>query len=76
MPAASFTKNRAAFPIEELAKYIGKWVAFSPDGTKIIAAHEDVETVAQLVEQAGFDPQTVVFEGFPEEDTIYGGGLQ
>ncbi len=75
MPTASFTKNRAAFSIDELAKYIGKWVAFSPDGTMIVAAHEDVETVAQLVEQAGYDPQTVVFEGLPEEDTIYGGGL-
>ncbi len=75
MPAASFTKNRAVFPLDELAKYIGKWVAFSPDGTKIVAAHEDVETLDQLVCDAGYDPQTVVFEGVPEEDTVYGGGL-
>jgi hypothetical protein len=75
MPTATFTKNRAAFPVDELAQYIGKWVAFSPDGTKIVAAHEDLEALAQLLEQTGIDPQTVVFEGLPEEDTIYGGGL-
>jgi hypothetical protein len=30
--------NRETFPPEELLKYAGKWVAFSPDGSKIVAA--------------------------------------
>ncbi len=34
MPTAQFNKNRESFPLDELAKYEGKWVAFSPDGTK------------------------------------------
>jgi hypothetical protein len=75
MPITPFAKNRAAFPIDELAKFVGKWVAFTPDGTKIVAAHEDVLLLDQLVRDAGFDPRTVVFEGVPEEDTMYGGGL-
>jgi hypothetical protein len=72
MSAASFTRNRAAFPVDELEKYAGKWVAFDAGCTKILAAHEDVEELVKLVEQAGFDPQHVRFEGVPE-GTIYGG---
>lgn len=75
MSITTFAKNRAAFPVDELAKFVGKWVAFSPDGTKIVATHEDVEILDKLVRQAGYDPRAVVFEGVPEEDTIYGGGL-
>jgi hypothetical protein len=54
-------------------KYVGKWVAFSSDGTKIVASHEDPGVLGQLVQAAGFDLQDVVFEGIPEEDTILGG---
>ncbi len=67
------SSNRAAFPPEELLKYEGKWVAFSPDGSTIVAAHEDVESLVKLVEAAGFDPQTVWFEGVPDEDPFFGG---
>ncbi len=63
------------FPPEELLKYKGKWVAFSPDGSHIVAAHEEVKTLAELVKAAGYELQDVLFEGVPEEDTIYGGGL-
>ena len=66
-------RSRETFPPEELLKYVGKWVAYSPDGSKIIAAHEDVETLAKLVEAAGYDPQDVWFEGVPDEDPFFGG---
>jgi hypothetical protein len=69
---ALVSRNRAAFPVDELEKYAGKWVAFNPDCTKIVAAHEDTEELIKLVEQAGFDPQLVWFEGVPE-GAIYGG---
>ncbi len=36
-----FLANRANFPMEELAKYMGKWVAFSPDGSRILASATD-----------------------------------
>ncbi len=65
--------SRETFPPEELLKYAGKWVAFSPDGTKIVASHEDPGVLGKLVQAAGFDLQHVVFEGIPEEDTILGG---
>ena len=36
-----FIRNRSRFPVEELGKYIGQYVAWSPDGTGIIASDED-----------------------------------
>ena len=32
-----YLANRTMFPLEELAKYSGQWVAWSPDGTRIVA---------------------------------------
>ncbi len=72
MAPASVMRNRAAFPVDELEKYVGKWVAFDTDCTKTLAAHENVEELVKLIEQAGLDPQQVRFEGVPE-GTIYGG---
>jgi hypothetical protein len=63
-------RNRAAFPVDELEKYVGKWVAFDADCTKILASHEDVEELFKLIEHAGLDSQNVCFEGLPE-GTIY-----
>jgi hypothetical protein len=72
MTVAEQTKNRAAFPIDELEKHTGKWVAFDPTCTKIIASHENVEELVKLVRQAGYHPQDLWIEGLPE-GTIYGG---
>jgi hypothetical protein len=45
--------NRAAFPPEELLKYVGEWIAWSPDGTAIVAhsAESDMAVYAQLKEK-------------------------
>jgi hypothetical protein len=34
MNMQEFLKNRAAFPLTELAEHRGGWVAWSPDGTR------------------------------------------
>jgi hypothetical protein len=36
-----FQKNRQQFPPEQLAKYSGRYVAWSPDGTRILASDGD-----------------------------------
>lgn len=68
MPTAQFNKNRASFPFEELAKHEGKWVAFSPDGTKIVAEDADLSVLDQKVRAAGFNPSEVGFESVPAEE--------
>jgi hypothetical protein len=65
MISAQFRRNRAAFPRDELAKYQGKWVAFDPTGSKIVAADEDLIMLDQQVKAAGYDPEEVAFEGVP-----------
>ena len=55
-----YHKNRCRFPQEELAKYVGKFVAFSPDGTRILASGDTEEEMeAQLVAR-GIPPNQVV----------------
>ena len=62
-----FLANRAVFPVEELAKHMGKWVAFSPDGSRIAASAEDPELLDGLLQAAGEDPMQCVIEGIPDD---------
>jgi hypothetical protein len=69
----TYRKNRARFSTAELAKYRGHWVAFSLDGARIIAAHEDLATLDRLIAAAGEDPEQVAFERVDSDDTSLGG---
>jgi len=55
-----YERNRARFPPEELAKYGGKFVAFSPDGTRILESGDTEEEVEQKLVAAGIAPSQVV----------------
>ncbi len=55
-----YEENRSKFPLEELAKYAGKHVAFSPDGTRILASGESMEEVEEKLVAAGINPSQVV----------------
>ena len=55
-----YHENRNKFPPEELAKYCGKYVAFSPDGTRIVASGETEEEMEANVIAAGIHPSQVV----------------
>ncbi|MBI3468135.1 MAG: hypothetical protein HY000_34445 [Planctomycetes bacterium] len=70
----SFLSNRSRFPISELATYRGQWIAWSPDGTRIVASSEDPEKLDDLVQAAGEDPSQCVVTGIPDLDATLGGG--
>jgi hypothetical protein len=65
-----FLANRAAFPVEELAKFAGQWVAWSPDGTRIAASTRGPELLAAILEANGEDPSLCVVEGIPDAALI------
>jgi hypothetical protein len=76
MNMQEFIKNRSAFPAEELWKHIGKYVGWSPDGTKIVASDADELRLDASIRAAGYDPSEVVvsFVSDPDE-VILGGGF-
>jgi hypothetical protein len=66
-----YQENRNKFPPEELAKYAGKHVAFSPDGTRIVASADTWEELDVSVEAAGIPPSQVVHEYVDPPDEIW-----
>jgi len=53
--AAAWKHNRPNFPLDELEKYRGRFIAWDPDVTKIIAASERAEDIDQAIRDAGYD---------------------
>jgi hypothetical protein len=62
-----FLSNRAAFPAEDLAKFTGQWVAWSPDGTRIAASAASPELLDDILQANGEDPARCVVEGIPDD---------
>jgi hypothetical protein len=70
-----FVKNRNAFPVDELSRYTGQHVAWSPDGARILANDFDPIKVITAVRALGFDPADTPIEDIPCEDDFPGGGI-
>ena len=69
-----FNKNRTAFPPEELLQYRGMDIAWSPDGTRVIASDIGFLKVYEKVKALGYDTSEVVFSTVPDIDIVLGGG--
>jgi hypothetical protein len=71
-----YLRNRRTFSLDELDKYAGKYVAWSPDGTRIIASADDLSTLCRAVDSTAFDPADVVMEPVPlPDEVVLGAGL-
>jgi hypothetical protein len=68
-----FLEHRSAFPAETLARYAGRWIAWSPDGSRIVADSEAPEDLDDRILAAGEDPERCVVEGIPATDAMLGG---
>lgn len=66
----AYLKNRAAFPPDQLAPYRGRWIAWSPDGSHVVADAENLKDLDDLILAAGEAPERCVLEGIPDCDTI------
>jgi hypothetical protein len=56
----TFNENRRKFPQEELLKYVGQYVAWSWDGSRILAGDADREKLDEKLRAAGYDLGRVV----------------
>ena len=75
MNLEQFVRNRNAFPADKLNRYAGQQVAWSPDGTGILASDRDPLKVLAVVKDLGYDPAETPIEDVPtEDDDIFGGG--
>lgn len=77
MVSQEYQSNRLLFPIADLVKFRGSWVAFSADGTRIIAGCESIESLEEHLVAIGVDGRHVVLERVPgdEDDCVAGGDL-
>jgi hypothetical protein len=73
MDMQAYIKNRLAFPLDELAKHRGEWVAWSPDGSRLVASSPDPDALDDLIRAAGEDPENCPIEGIPDTDSVLGG---
>lgn len=74
MDMRQFIENRQQFSLDQLAQYRGKRIAWSPDGTKIIASDEDLQKLIEAVIASGYPPEDCVLSIVPEDDALIGGG--
>ncbi len=75
MRLEQFVRNRNAFPADELGRYTGQHVAWSPDGTRILTSDRDPLKGLAAVRALGYDPAETQIEDIPPEDIVPGGGL-
>jgi hypothetical protein len=66
----TFLENRAKFPLEELQRYTGRWVAFSSDGCRLVASGADLVELNECLQLAGADLEDFIVECIPGPDAI------
>ncbi len=73
----TFRRNQSQFPRAELEKYDGQYVAWSDDGTRILAADPDPLRVDAMLVAAGYDPAQILVSrvAVPEEASWSGWSL-
>jgi hypothetical protein len=55
-----FRRNQSRIPRAELEKHNGQYVAWSPDGSRIVAADPDPLRLDALLGAAGYDPSEIL----------------
>jgi hypothetical protein len=65
-----FAENRRKFPPEELEKYLGKYVAWFPDGSGIFDSDKDHDALWSRLKASGDDPATYCIEYITDETYV------
>jgi hypothetical protein len=70
----NFQANWVAFPREEELRHAGQFVAWSPDGLRILASGGTMEEMEQQLIAVGIDPSQVIGDYVPfGVEALFGG---
>jgi hypothetical protein len=64
-----FVENQGRFPMEKLLSFQGQHIAWSWDGSQILAADKDRQALDQKLRAAGFNPVHVLHD-FVEDPSV------
>ena len=70
---AETSKSENSACREELQRLAGRWVAFSADGSRIVAHGKDLGELDRRVIEAGEDPEEVTLLRIPDSEMILSG---
>lgn len=73
MPQSTYEQNRSRFSEDQLREFDRKWVAFAPDGSRVVASAETLLELEQQVTAAGEDLGEVGLEWIEFRDFELGG---
>jgi hypothetical protein len=66
-----FVENQRKFPAEELRRYAGQHIAWSWDGSQILASDPDRGTLDEKLRAAGIDPLRVIHDYVEDPNVSY-----
>jgi hypothetical protein len=65
-----YAKNRGKFHPQDLLPYEEQWVGWSLDGSRVVVHHADPAEAVRLLDAAGIDRESVIFEWIPPGGVI------
>ncbi len=68
---ARFLENQRTFSAEELLRYRGQHIAWSWDGSQILAADADRRALDEKLRNAGIDPLQVIHDYVEDPNLSY-----
>jgi hypothetical protein len=66
-----FLENQRRFPVEHLLSYAGQHIAWSWDGSRIVASGADREELGEKLRTAGIDPLNVIYDFVDDPNTSF-----
>ena len=73
MAVVSSVTSASEISAEDLGKYQGYWLAFSPDGHRLIASSLTLQGLDALVREKGENPEEILLHRIPAGDAILSG---
>jgi hypothetical protein len=67
----TFQENQRQFPAEELNRYRGQHIAWSWDGSRILAGDTERRTLDEKLRAAGIDPLHVIHDYVEDPNLSY-----